>query len=461
MKNQRPPLAVLAVIGAVLCFGGVLGSRAADSLVWHRQQDKVDADIRTWNVPQLLEHVAAATGWQVYLDPGASRAVSAKFSALPSNEALRALLGDLNFLIVSQTNGAPSLYVFRTSRTQATRLIVAAPKGPAQPIPNQWVVVMKPGSKGKIDELARALGAKIIGRMDSQNAYLLEFGTDAATQAAHDQLLDNPDVAAVDYNYPVDSPPMPLSSQAGAANLQLKPKADNGNNCPLVIGLVDTPVQPLAANLAAFLDPAIQVAGGPPVPATELTHGTAMAETILRAVQAKTGGSTSVKILPVNVFGNSETTSTFDIANGVVQAINNGASILNLSLGSTGNSQVLQNVIAQAVQQGIPIFAAAGNEPVTTPTYPAAYPGVTAVTASDSSGGIASYANRGSFVKMIAPGDNVVSYDGQNYLVEGTSTSTALVSGMAAGLADSAHQCPDQVQSLLKQNATSVPAPKP
>ena len=459
MKYQRLRLAVLAVFGTILCFGAVGRARAVDTLVWHQQQG-VDADIRTWDVSQLLEHVAVATGWQVYLDPGANRTVSAKFSALPPNEALRALLGDLNFLIVSGSNGVPNLYVFRTSRAQATRRIVAQPKGPAKPIPNQLVVVMKPGSNGKIDDLARALGAKIIGRMDGQNAYLLEFDNDAATQAAHDQLVNNPDVAAVDYNYPVDSLPVPMSSSAGAANLQLNPKSNDGN-CPLVIGLVDTPVQPLSSNLAPFIDPAIQVAGTSTIPATQLTHGTAMAETILRAVQAKTGGSTSVKILPVNVFGNSETTSTFDIANGVAQAVNGGASILNLSLGSTGNSQVLQNVIAQAVQQGIPIFAAAGNEPVTTPTYPAAYPGVTAVTASDPSGGIASYANRGSFVSMIAPGDNVVSFDGQNYLVEGTSTSTALVSGMAAGLADSTHECPDQVQSLLKKNSTTIPAPKP
>src|SRR5581483_11302464 len=166
------------------------------------------------------------------------------------------------------------------------------------------------------------------------------------------------------------------------------------------------------------------------------------------------------KILPVNVFGNNETTTTFDIASGVQQAVNGGATMLNMSLGSTGDSQVLRNVIAQAAQLGIPIFAAAGNEPVTTPTYPAAYPGVTAVTASDPSGQLASYANRGSFVKMIAPGDNVVAYGGQNYLVEGTSTSTAIVSGMAAGLADSSHLCADQAPSLLKSATIQVAAPK-
>jgi hypothetical protein len=203
--------------------------------------------------------------------------------------------------------------------------------------------------------------------------------------------------------------------------------------------------------------PAIHVAGSSQIDPSQLTHGTAMAETIMGALQARTGGSTSVKILPVDVYGGSETTSTFDVANGIVQAVNNGANILNLSLGSTGDSQFLHNTITQVSQQGIPIYAAAGNEPVTTPTYPAAYPEVVSVTATDSSGNIAPYANRGSFVRMAAPGDNVVSYNGQSYLVEGTSTSTAFVSGMAAGLADSSHVCADQAQALLQKSLKTVP----
>jgi subtilisin family serine protease len=116
------------------------------------------------------------------------------------------------------------------------------------------------------------------------------------------------------------------------------------------------------------------------------------------------------------------------------------------------DSQVLHDVIIQASKQGIPIFAAAGNSPVTTATYPAAYPEVIAVTATDASGNIASYANRGSFVSMTAPGENYVNFNGLVYDVQGTSTSTAWVSGMAAGLADSSHASSDQESALLKKN---------
>jgi hypothetical protein len=445
------------------CLALLLGAgnlqAAGDSLVWHKEQERVDADIKSWELGRLLENVAGATGWQIYLEPNTTHDVSVKFKNLPTGDALRALLGDLSYVVVPRTNGNARLYVFRTTQRQATQLIHASVKKPAKPIPNELIVTLKPGSKVNIDELARSLGGKVIGRIDGQNAYRLQFDNEAATQAAREQLAANPDVASVDYNYPVDRPPsVNLSSGNSSPDLQLKPK-DSSGNCQLVVGLVDTAVQPLGTNLDAFMLPKIQVAGNYQPDPSQLTHGTAMAETILGALQAKTGGSTSVKIRPVDVYGANESTSTFDVAQGIVQAVNNGANIINLSLGSSGDSQFLRNTIYQVTQQGIPVFAAAGNEPVTTPTYPAAYPGVVAVTASDSTGKIASYANRGSFIDMIAPGDNVVGYNGQSYLVEGTSTSTAFASGMAAGLADSAHACADQAETLL-QNSVK-PAAKP
>lgn len=445
----------LALLALVFC--SVWFAAAADTLSWHKAQDRVDADVRSLELSSLLEQVAAATGWQVFLDPGAAHVASAKFKNLSSGEALHVLLGNLNFALIPKTNGPSQLYVFRTSQRQATRLIRAASKK-AVPISNQLIVTLKPGAKTKIDDLARALHAKIIGRMDAQNAYLLQFQDADAAQSAREQLVNNPDVASVDVNYPVDRPPSVETTSGSMPDLQLKPKSNDGN-CQLVVGLIDTPVEPLTSNLASFMRPAIHVAGTSQINPAQITHGTAMAETILQTLQKVTSGNTSVQIQPVDVYGNSESTTTFDVANGIVQAVNSGANVLNLSLGSTGDSQILHNTINQVLQQGIPVYAAAGNEPVTTPTYPAAYPGVVAVTATDPSGNIAPYANRGSFITMAAPGDNVVSYDGQNFLVEGTSTSTAFASGMAAGLADNAHDCADQAESLLQKSLKSIPKP--
>ena len=427
-------------------------------LSWDQKHDSVDADISTWNLRELLEQISTATKWRVYLDPDATASTSVKFSGLKGGDALHAMLGRLNFLVVPETNGPSGLYVFRTSRRQATTLI-SPPVKKAVPIPNQIVVTLKPGSKTKIEDLAKSLGAKIIGRIDGQDTYLLQFEDVAATTYAREQLAENPDVAGIDNNYPIDSPPSVVGSSSANPDLELKPVTNTGP-CQLIVGLIDTPIQSLGASMDQFLKPQIHVTGESNVASSgALSHATAMAETILDAIQPKTGGTTSVRILPVDVYGSSHTTSTFNVANGIVQAVNNGANIINLSLGGTGDSQVLHDTIIQVAKQGIPIYAAAGNDPVTTPTYPAAYPEVKAVTATDRSGNIASYANRGSFISMAAPGDNVVNFDGKQYQVEGTSTSTAFVSGAAAGLADSAHVCADQAQSLLQKtlpNAKSL-----
>src|SRR6185369_4015777 len=96
-----------------------------------------------------------------------------------------------------------------------------------------------------------------------------------------------------------------------SADINLNPKATDG--CQVIIGLIDTGVGSLGKNLDQFLLPTVVVAGDGSI-ASQLTHGKGMAETIFQCVQANTGGNTSIKILPVDVYGGNETTTTFDVA---------------------------------------------------------------------------------------------------------------------------------------------------
>jgi subtilisin family serine protease len=158
-----------------------------------------------------------------------------------------------------------------------------------------------------------------------------------------------------------------------------------------------------------------------------------MVNAILDAVAQSSGGHSAVKILPVTIYDSGEQTTTWNVARGVQAAVNGGATVLNMSLGGGGDSAVLDDIIQQALAKGVVIFAAAGNTPVTTPTYPAAIPGVNAVTALGAPGQLAAYANRGDFVSMALPGANVVQQGSQSFVVQGTSTATAYASGLAAG----------------------------
>ncbi len=136
----------------------------------------------------------------------------------------------------------------------------------------------------------------------------------------------------------------------------------------------------------------------------------------------------------MDVYGGKETTTTFDITRGIYAAIQAGATVINLSLGSEGQSDFFHSVIRSAHDQGVIFLGAADNEPSGAPHFPAAYPEVIAVTAGDRRGNIASYANRGDFVDVIGPGSNIIQFNEGSYVITGTSAATAFVSGTAAAL---------------------------
>lgn len=429
------------VIGLILLTSFHLCPRAgaaADKLAWDRQSQRLDATVQGWPLPRLLQKMAAATGWQIFLEPNTSHTVSTTFTNRPTGEALRLLLGDLSFALVPQTGAAPKLFVFRTSLQEATLAIQGkADEGDTapKPIPNQLIVRLKPGQK--IEDLAKELGAKVIGRIEGLNAYLLEFPDEASANAAREKLKENPAVASVESNFKVDRPPPidPLAISQSRA-LTLRPKAVGAGD-RIIIGLIDTGIQRQGGALDAFLLATISVAEGGSSSGNLPTHSTTMAATMLQTLSLMLEGKDSkVRILPVDVYGNKTTSSTFDVAYGIVQAINNGAMIINLSLGSDGDTPFLHDVIKSGKEQGVVFFAAAGNEPVTTPTYPAAYPETTAVTAVDPGGKIAPYANHGSFVDVGGPGTSLVDFNGQRYLVMGTSPATASAAAFVAGYVD-------------------------
>jgi len=439
---------VFGLLFATLC----LSASAADTnlLVWHKVADRVDADIHGEPLWPLLETIARETGWHIYVEPGAERNASAKFKDLPSGDALRMLLGKLNFALVPGTNGPSRLYVFTTRMENATQPVRAS-RAPPRHVPNELLLKVKPGTD--MDALAKLLGAKIIGRNDKLGIYRLQFGDAAATDAALAQLKNNSDVLAVDYNYYFDPPVAPqlMANPSGAPlSLKLDPTSDSSDPCHVTVGLIDTPLQSLGSQLDQFVVKSIPVAGDATPDNTSPTHATGMLYNMLYSASQAAHGNSSLRVVHVDVYGPNSMTTSWDVALGVQAAVNNGANILNMSLGGGGDSSVLDSVVKQAIADGIIVFAAAGNEPVDTATYPAAIPGVNAVTATQN-GKIAPYADYGSFVSLALPGANVVYFGNQAYVFQGTSVSTALATGVAAGTKGADCIPWTQIQSAMQQ----------
>ncbi len=122
------------------------------------------------------------------------------------------------------------------------------------------------------------------------------------------------------------------------------------------------------------------------------------------------------------------------IVAGINYAIINGAQVINLSLGSYGDSSGLSLAIANAAAQGVVVCAAAGNDSTTQQFYPAAYNQCIAVAATGSDNNLASFANRGSWVDLGAPGTGIYSTDmngGYSYK-SGSSMACPIAAGTAA-----------------------------
>jgi hypothetical protein len=198
------------------------------------------------------------------------------------------------------------------------------------------------------------------------------------------------------------------------------------------------------------------------------------------------GVAWSVMIRPVRVLGITGDGTDFDIAQGVLYAAGlpaagaNGtlvqapgrAQIINISLGGPGQSNVLRNAIAAAVNAGSLIVASAGNDGLNLPQYPAAYDGVMAVAAVGQDGLLATYSNGGSFVSVAAPGGDFrfddnggggvygPGWDFSNgtplhLFGYGTSASAPYVSGIAALLlAQTPSLTAAQLRSRIEQFAT-------
>jgi len=150
---------------------------------------------------------------------------------------------------------------------------------------------------------------------------------------------------------------------------------------------------------------------------------------------AGVAGMFPVSILPVKVLGAYETGTMLDVAEGIYWAVDNGAQVVNLSLG--GRLPDYPRTLAEAVQyalaNGVLVVAAAGNEGRGMDAfYPASLPGVVSVGATTESRLKASYSNSGAL--FMAPGDNMFSTlpEDQYGSMDGTSQAAGFVSGLAA-----------------------------
>ena len=315
-----------------------------------------------------------------------------------------------------------------------------APVYNAQPSGN-WVIHYDPNTP--LDEkweYVNRIGGAIVERIDELEIWVVDVPADFGLNFTFDsdvELVEQDFIVSVAFNNPPNDPD--YDRQWALPHIQAETAWDDmAELSDITVAVIDTGVCLSHEDLAdRVLDNGYDFVDNDDDPEDVFGHGCSVAGIIAANIDngiGIAGFAPNSSILPVRVLGPSGSGSMADVAAGIVYAADEGADIINLSLGSAVGSQVTEDAVNYAMEKGVTVIASAGNSGGALPGFPARYEGVVAVGAIDPDGARSSFSNKGG--DIWAPGRDVHTThlnDGYKAL-NGTSFSAPYVAAMAAVL---------------------------
>ena len=197
------------------------------------------------------------------------------------------------------------------------------------------------------------------------------------------------------------------------------------------------------------------------------THVAGIAAAITNNKEGVAGLAANAKIMPVRVLGGPSGGSAATVAEGVIYAADNGADVINMSLGFYDKPEILEKAVNYALSKNVVIVATMGNNNIERRRYPAAFDGVIAVGSTDESDKKSTFSNFGDWISVSAPGSNIMStfptYPVQingtkGYAsLSGTSMAAPLVAGLAGLIrSQNPNMAPAKVKALIEKTAVDL-----
>ena len=306
---------------------------------------------------------------------------------------------------------------------------------------------------------AQENGLKIIKKIDGLNIVRVRF---SKTKDKNDFLARFHEIALISNNDPV-SIPDPLINN-GAAGFRSHPlnflgiSNNEGWGKGVTVAVIDSGIVP-HPSLKGNITHIDLIGDGTPIGSF---HGTAVASLIAGDSNLIKGISPGADLIGIRALNSDGSGDAFTVAEGIYQAVQNGAQVINLSLGSPYDNAALREAVLYAQRHGVILVAAVGNEGSGQVSYPANYAGVIGVSANDANENYLTFSNRGSNVDLSAPGIELTAagLNDETVLFTGTSASAPLVAGTVAHMLE---QNPgmtyNEVITALQMNANEAGPP--